>query len=128
MLAAAFALCGCAARTGTNMGYADPQAKAEPPTPHAEPVCMLRAPLPSNIKHKVVGRVESSKQWYGSTDGIITNMAAEARRVGADAVVGMQAGQSIGFFAWARPVGYGMGVKLENRADLDCLKLGGEYR
>lgn len=113
----------CAARTGTNMGYAETQA-----SPSAEPVCMLRSPLPSTIKHKVLGRVESSKQWYGGTEEIIVNMASEARRIGADAVVSMTAGQKIGLFAWARPVGYGMGVKLDNRGELDCLKLGGELR
>lgn len=119
----AVVIAGCAARTGTNTGFAEMQAP-----PHAEPVCMLHSPLPSSIKHKVLGRVESSKQFYGGTSEIVTNMANEARRIGADAVVSMQAGQKMGFFAWARPVGYGMGVKLDNRADLNCLALGGELR
>src|SRR5690349_6671362 len=97
----AIALAGCA-RTGTNMGYAEIQAP-----PHAEPVCLLKSPLPSSIKHKVLGRVESSKQFYGGTEEIIVNIANEARRIGADAVVSLQAGQKIGFIAWARPVGMG---------------------
>ena len=116
------ALAGCA-RTGTNLGYAETQAPS-----HAEPVCLLKSPLPSAIMHKVLGRVESSKQFYGGTEEIIVNMANEARRIGADAVVSMTAGQKMGMFAWARPVGIGMGVKLENRAELDCMKLGGEWR
>ena len=116
-------LCGCAARTGTNTYNAQAQA-----SPHAEPVCLLRAPLPSGIKHKVLGQVESSKQWYGGIEEILVNMGNEARRIGADAVVSMTAGQKMGFFAWARPVGVGMGVKLENRSDLNCVALGGEFR
>ena len=80
------------------------------------------------MKHEVVGTLDSTKQFYGGTGSIVLAMADEARRIGADAVVNLRTGQKIGFFAWARPYGTGTAVKLEKRDDLDCLKLGGEYR
>ena len=116
-------LCSCAARTVNNA--AD---KGTVATPHVEPVCMLKSPLPSSIRHTIVGRIDASKQFYGSSGALIPLMAEEARKMGADVVVNLVVGQKMGMFAWARPYGSGTGIKLVDKADLACLALGGELR
>ncbi len=116
-------LAGCAARAVNSA--AD---RTKPVMPHVEPVCMLKSPLPSSILHTVVGNIDASKQFYGGSDQLIPLMADEARKMGADVVVNMRTGQKMGMFAWARPYGSGTGVKLQNKADLNCLALGVELR
>lgn len=115
-------LCGC------TRSYGVARADAPPVVAHAEPVCLLKSPMPSAIKHKLIGEVSSSKQFYGGTEAMVVRVANEARKLGADAIVSFQAGHSIGAFAWARPYAFGNAVKVENRADLNCIALGGEWR
>jgi hypothetical protein len=116
-------LAGCAARSGGIVTD-----KTQQITPHAEPVCMLKSPLPSNIRYTIIGQIQGSKKFYGSTTELIPVMAQEARSMGADAVVNLKVAHRVGLFAWAQPVGSGTGVKLANKADLNCLALGGELR
>lgn len=122
------ALCGtlaaCAARSTVKL--ADPQAARL--ASHAGQVCMLRSPLPGDVKYKVVGNINSAKQTYGSVNELLPLMAADARQVGADAVINLNTGQKIGAWAWARPVGTGTAVKLENREAFNCVASGGELR
>jgi uncharacterized protein YbjQ (UPF0145 family) len=55
-------------------------------------------------------------------------MANDARKIGADAVVNVRARHQVGAFAWARPVADGTAVRIVNKEDFDCVKLGGEFR
>ena len=95
---------------------------------HAEPVCFMKSPMPSAYKHTVVGKMNSSKKTYGSVNELMPLMAADARRVGADAVVNLVTGQQMGAFAWSRPVATGTAVKLEDRSSFNCVANGGELR
>src|SRR5688500_10293665 len=54
-----------------------------------QPVCLLKTAMPVNVKHRVVGPIESSKEWYGSQTELYPMLADEARKVGADVVAGM---------------------------------------
>jgi hypothetical protein len=117
-------LAACAARSTVKL--ADPQAVKL--APHTGKVCMLRSPLPADVKHKVVGNINSAKQTYGSVEELLPLMAADARAVGADAVVSLNTGQRIGAWAWARPVGTGVAVKLDNKEAFNCTGSGGEWR
>ncbi len=123
-LAVAATLAGCAARSTVQL--ADSRAPA--PQAHAEQVCMLKSALPANVKYTVVGSINSSKQTYGSVNELLPLMAADARKVGADAIVNLNTAQRIGAWAWARPVGTGTAVKLADRKGFDCAGLGGELR
>jgi len=96
--------------------------------PSLEPVCMLKSPLPSSIKYSIVGKISASKNFYGSVEGLLPLMAQDARRMGADAIIHMETGQKIGPISWARPVGSGIAVRIENKADLNCVALGGFLR
>lgn len=114
---------GCAARSTTKMARGEVRQAA-----HSSPVCMLKSPLPTNISYKVIGDVRGGKRWYGSMNEVLPVMADEARGIGADAIINLKTGFDMNAWAWARPVANGTGVKLDNKADLDCLKLGGELR
>lgn len=117
------ALAGCAANSSTKL--AKGQQKL---TSHADPVCLLKSPLPADISYTVIGEVRGGKKTYGSMEEVLTVMGTEARSIGADAVINLKTRRDIGAWAWSRPVGNGDGIKLANKADLDCLKLGGEFR
>jgi uncharacterized protein YbjQ (UPF0145 family) len=117
------ALASCGVRSGailTDASYV--------PVPHAEPVCLMKSPLPSSIKHRVVGKLEAFKREYGSVEEILVAMANDARKMGAHAVVNQDARQRPGFFAWVRPGGYGTAVRLDNPAELNCIAAGGVLR
>lgn len=120
----AIAMTGCAVTTSSTKLVRG----QERFTPHAEPVCLLRSPLPAGIQHTLVGDVRGGKRTYGSMEEVLSIMGDEARKVGADAIVNLKTRRDANAWSWARPIGNGDGVKLANRADLDCLKLGGELR
>ena len=123
VIAAVLAVSGCAANTSTKY-----VSKGQAPLPRSvEPVCFVRAPLPSNIDYTKIGEVRGGKKSYGTVSEIIPAMADEARSIGADALINVTTGQRMGAWAWARPVGSGTAIKLANRADLDCLANGGEW-
>lgn len=124
LLALCASLAACAARSTVKLS--DPQATKL--APHAGQVCMLRSPLPEGVKHKVVGNINSSKQTYGSVNELLPLMAADARAIGADTVINLNTGQKMGAWAWARPVGTGVAVKLDNPASFNCASAGGELR
>ncbi|GGY60429.1 hypothetical protein [Pseudoduganella albidiflava] len=125
ILLALFAtLAACAARS--NVKLADPQATKL--APHVGQVCMLRSPLPEGVKHKVLGNINSSKQTYGSVNELLPLMAADARAIGADTVINLNTSQKMGAWAWARPVGTGVAVKLEDKGSFNCASSGGELR
>ncbi len=116
-------LAGCAANSSTKMVRGQDKFPA-----HTEPVCLLKSPLPAGVEHTVIGEVRGGKKTYGSMEEVLAVMGKEARSIGADAVVNLKTRRDINAFAWARPVGNGDGVKLANKADFDCIKLGGEFR
>lgn len=115
---------GCAPTSSTKLVSRNQELFAR----HAEPVCFLRSPLPSDIPYTRIGEIRGGKKTYGSVSEIIPLMAEEARSLGADAVVNLNTGQRMGAWAWARPVGTGVAVKLAKRTDLDCIARGGEWR
>jgi hypothetical protein len=89
---------------------------------------MLKSPLPVGVGYSIIGKIDSSKRTYGSVSELIPLMAADARSVGADAIVNLDTGQKFGLLAWSRPVGGGMAVKLKDPAGFNCLANGGELR
>ncbi|QGZ41975.1 hypothetical protein IP92_04339 [Pseudoduganella flava] len=124
LLAFFISLAGCAARSKVRLS--DPG--AEKLAAHAGPVCMLRSPLPTNVKYKTLAALNSSKRTYGSVSELIPLMAADARAVGANAIINLNTGQRMGAFAWARPVGTGTAVKIEDSEAFNCVGAGGELR
>ncbi|MDR0251509.1 MAG: hypothetical protein LBI35_09450 [Burkholderiales bacterium] len=120
-IAACAVLAGCAARASTKLS-------SEMAEAHTWPVCILRAPLPENIEKTILGFIKASNRSYGSMNEVLFMMAEDARKIGADAVINVRARHQVGALAWARPVAEGQAVKITEKEDFDCLKLGGELR
>lgn len=92
------------------------------------PVCIMEAPVSSDVAHTVIGKVEASKQWYGSQAELVPYLADEARKLGANAVVKVKISQEIGLWAWARPVGSGQAIKIADFKGFNCKDAGGLMR
>lgn len=91
-------------------------------------VCILTTPAPSGSQFKAVGYLDTYMHHYGSSDSLLDTMADEARKLGADAVVGVNAGQEYGYFPWrvVRPRAQGHAIRLSE--PIDCAKAGGSLR
>lgn len=84
--------------------------------PHPRKVFITTAPLDALPEHSYVflKDLEVESEWYGTGNGILEELAREARRVGADAVFGADHSWSPGWWAWARPVAGGKAIALRN--------------
>jgi hypothetical protein len=92
-------------------------------------ICSLAGSPPSDIKYEVVGRVVATKKSYGSSDELLPAMAYEARKLGADAIINLQAGQRFkGPLPWriTSPTGDGTAIKvLGDSPPFNCSHAGG---
>lgn len=117
--------CGARAKVGTAEGQLHVN-KAQP----TDKVCFLQGGLPSNVEYFVIGKIKGSRKSYGSTDSVLEVMAKEAKKVGADAVIDVDIGQSFGgFMPWShvRPKGTGIAVRLKaGQKPLDCASMSGK--
>ena len=96
---------------------------------HSDPVCLLAGGLPEGAKYQEVGRINAVKRSYGSVEDVFLALADEGRRIGVDAITGLQSGQRRGAMPWrfSAPSGVGMLVKLADGSQpLDCVKLDGQ--
>ncbi|MCE3605807.1 hypothetical protein LXA47_19680 [Massilia sp. P8910] len=84
--------------------------------------------MPSSVSYTVIGQANSSKRTYGTVSELMPLMADDARAAGADAIINLKTGQKMGAFAWARPIGTGLAVKISNKAEFNCIANGGELR
>lgn len=117
---------GCAdAPPAKSSYYSQPVVKGS-----MEPVCFMRAPLPSGTRYTVLGIVENSNDFGRAANDLIPAMADEARAMGADAIINFWSGQKTvaGQAHFARPVASGNAIKLADRASFDCRTAGGELR
>lgn len=98
--------------------------------PHQGDVCLLAGSPPEDLGFEVLGRVVATKKSYGSTDQLFPAMAREARNMGADAIINLQAGQRFkGPLPWrvTSPTGDGMAIKvMPDASALDCHAAGGK--
>src|SRR5688500_4995577 len=78
--------CGVRAKTSPNL-------EARVYGVYNGPVCLLAGEPPSNARYEVLGKVVATKRTYGSPDELYGPMVREARRLGADALINLQAGQ-----------------------------------
>jgi hypothetical protein len=122
-LACLIAVAGCGTRASVR------QVTDGHPPPHSGKVCIVRA-LPSGLAFSSVAFVDTYMQHYGSAEYLLDGMADEARKVGADAVIGVESGQEFGYFAWrvVRPRAKGHAVKLTEPEKFNCAAIGGELR
>ncbi len=97
--------------------------------PNNGSICLLAGSPPSDIKYEVVGRVVATKKSYGSSEELLPAMAYEARKLGADAIINLQAGQRFkGPLPWriTSPTGDGTAIKiLSDSPPINCSHAGG---
>ena len=122
LAASAVAACGTRAKM-------EPNTRAALYAPNNGPLCLLAGALPSDIRYEVLGRVKATKRTYGSTDQLFPLMAREARKLGADAIINLQAEQRFkGPLPWrvTSPTGDGSAVKIiSDEPRFDCTAAGG---
>lgn len=128
LVATAAALAGCATGVKTKTELAGGKGAAV--TSRTGPVCMLAGGLPDDVQIISIGKVKATKGTYGSTDNLMRPMADEARRVGADAIINLQADQRFkGPLPWRynAPTGAGTAVHfVDAAAPFDCAANGGQ--
>lgn len=127
LLVAVFALVGligCGVRVKTEPNRYNPYS-----IPHRNPVCLLSGGVYEKFEYIEIGRIVATKRTYGSVDELYPAMADEARRVGADAVVNLQADIRFkGPLPWrvTSPTGDGTAIKFKNeQLEFNCSQNGG---
>jgi hypothetical protein len=107
----------------------EPSYSAKLYAPNNGQVCLLAGALPSDDRYEVLGRIKATKRTYGSTDELFPLMARKARKLGADAIINLQADQRFkGPLPWrvTSPTGDGSAVKIVSETPrFDCAMSGG---
>jgi len=97
--------------------------------PNNGDICLLAGAPTSDVEYEVLGRVVATKRSYGSSDELFVPMALEARKLGADAIINLQASQRFkGPLPWrvTSPTGDGQAIKvLPESPPIECLLAGG---
>lgn len=89
------------------------------------PVLVTASPVPQGVEYTVVGSVQAdAKAGYDKADTLYPMLAAEAKKMGANAVVSAKGGHRVSAFSWAAPYVSGMAIKVKNP---DALKSLGSY-
>ena len=127
LVATATAIAGCAntaVKTKTEL------ARGAQVTSRTGPVCLLAGSLPQDVQATRIGRIKATKGTYGETANLMQPIADEARRVGADAVVELQANTRFKSpLPWrvAAPTADGFAVKFPDGApSFNCVTHGGQ--
>jgi hypothetical protein len=98
-------------------------------SPNNGNVCVLSGPPPMDLQYQVFARIVATKRTYGSVDELYSPMIREARIIGADAIINLQASQRFkGPLPWriTSPTGDGQAIKiLPGSPELDCVQAGG---
>ena len=114
--AAALLVAGCATSTSSNVTAPATAAKWE------GPVFVSQDPLPPGIKHTVIGTVQAdTKGGYSGVATLYPALAAEARKIGANAVVSAAGGRRVTMWSWAAPQVSGTAVRVEDPEKLKGL-------
>ena len=86
------------------------------------PVFISQAAMPEGIEYKVIGTVQADAQaGYDSVVTLYPLLAAEARKMGANAVVNAKGGRRLTAFSWAAAYVIGTAVKVDDPQKLKGL-------
>ena len=98
---------------------------ALPPPPELADFCFVPA-TPAAGTYTVIRRIKLGKGSYGLITDILPKFAANAKRLGADAVIEYDGAQRFGLFPWrvVRPVVHGVAVKW-TEPPVSCGAVGG---
>ncbi len=86
------------------------------------PVFVSQATIPAGIEYKVIGSVQADARiGYDSAASLYPLLAAEAKKMGANAVISAKGGRRVTAFSWAAAYVSGIAVKVENPEKLKGL-------
>jgi hypothetical protein len=86
------------------------------------PILVSQEAIPAGIDYKVIGSVQAdARAGYDSATNLYPLLAAEARKIGANAVFNAKGGHRVSAFSWAAPYVSGMAVKVEDPGKLKGL-------
>jgi hypothetical protein len=92
-------------------------------------VCLFTGDAPAGYTYATLKELDYGKGSYGSVNDLLPQVVADAKAVGADAIIHYNGAQHFGFFPWrfVRPVVTGVAVKWAPARDIDCAGAGGHY-
>ncbi|MGH1357891.1 MAG: hypothetical protein ACRBC3_03930 [Burkholderiaceae bacterium] len=119
ILAVAVVLGACAAPTSTST----PSATASKLPAYTGKVFVTEDKMPAGVQYEVIAKVEAkAKSGYSAGSNLYPLLADEARKLGANAVVGVTGGRKVTLLSWAAAFVEGTAVRVDNPADLKGLK------
>lgn len=117
ILSATIFIAGCATTSSSNT--------VEPTTASNKwdgPVFVSTAALPAEVKYTVIGTVQAdAKAGYSGEASLYPFLAAEARKIGANAVINPTGGRRVTAFSWAAAYVSGTAVKVDDPEKLKGL-------
>lgn len=106
MLLVGLTLTGCGGQTLT----APPSATA--PVPATERILLIRSPLPASVTYTALGPLAVRKLSYGDSEWALQELATEARKAGANAVMDVTVSFAPSLLGWATPHGKGTAIRI----------------
>lgn len=86
------------------------------------PILVSPAEIPAGIEHKVLGSVQAdARAGYDSAASLYPFLAAEAKKLGANAVVSAKGGRRLTAFSWSAAYVSGTAVKVDDPSTLKGL-------
>ena len=102
------------------------ESAAQAATGHNRRVFVTESSLPRD-SYVVIDELEVGKSWYGSVDPMLEELAAEAQKKGADAVIEVKTWHRVTAWSWAAPHASGKAVRFKNPCAFDPHAFPGQY-
>ena len=119
VLAAALLLAaGCATTSSSNV-----VSPTSPVTAWEGPVFVTQQPLPAGVEHQVIGSVSAdANAGYESVTTLYPALAAEAKKIGANAVVSAKGARKVTALSWSAPYATGIAIRVKDPQKLKGLE------
>jgi uncharacterized protein YbjQ (UPF0145 family) len=117
-----FLLAGASLVVGCSTTSSSTVLNSAPASPWTGPVFVSSAQLPGNVQYKVIGSVQAdARAGYDKAIALYPFLAAEARKIGANAVMGVTDGRRVTAFSWSAAYVSGIAVRVEDPEKLKGL-------
>ena len=111
---------GCSPVSSSNAVPATPASQSE------SPVLVSQQAVPTGVEYKVLGTVKANfRAGYDSAESLYPLLAAEAKKLGANAVVNAQGGRRVTAFSWSAAHVSGTAIRVGDTESLR--RLSGSY-
>ena len=108
---------GCATTSSSNVVSSTSHAA------WAGPVFVTQKALPAGVDHTVIGSVSAdANAGYDRVESLYPALAAEARKIGANAVINAKGARKVTALSWSAPYATGIAVKVNDPQKLKGLE------